>query len=146
MRRRIRRRKKEIPYLNLISLMDMFTILVIFLLFQVSNEPEVLSVAKNVILPVSTASQMPRRAVTITVTAKEIWVGDASVAQSGTVLEEEDPVIDSLRNRLFDEGTKRVTILGDRKIPFALLKKVMVTCTEAGVDQISLAVISTELS
>jgi biopolymer transport protein ExbD len=144
MRNRIRRRKKEIPYLNLISLMDMFTILVIFLLFQVSNEGEVLSVAKDVILPVSTASQSPRRAITVTVTAKEILVEGTSIAQSQIVSEEEDPVIAPLRERLLGAGAKKVTILGDRKVPFALLKKVMVTCTDAGIDQISLAVLSKE--
>lgn len=146
MRRRIRRRKGESPYLNLISLMDMFTILVIFLLFQVSNEGEVLPISKDVVLPTSTASQTPRRAVTITVSGKEVFVDGISVGASKIVTEENASVIAPLLERLQGSGVKEVTILGDRKIPFALLKKVMVTCTEAGVDRISLAVFSRELS
>ncbi len=142
--RRIKRRKVEIPYLNLISLMDMFTILVIFLLFQSSSGEEILSIAKDVILPISTASQPPRRALTVTVTPKEILVDGKRVAETPTVLAQADAVIPSLQMRISAEGGKKATILGDRTIPFALLKKVMVTCTESGIEQISLAVLSRE--
>lgn len=145
MLRRIKRKKAEIPYINLISLMDMFTILVIFLLFQASSGEEVLSVAKDVILPVSTASQPPQRALTVTVTPKEILVDGTRVAETATVLQEKEVVISALQTRISSEGGKRVTILGDRTIPFALLKKVMVTCTESGIEQISLAVLNREM-
>ncbi|TAK04446.1 MAG: biopolymer transporter ExbD [Candidatus Manganitrophaceae bacterium] len=142
--RRMKRRKVEIPYLNLISLMDMFTILVIFLLFQASSGEEMISIAKDVILPISTASQPPRRALTVTVTPNEILVDGTRVAETPAVLQEKEVVISSLRTRISAAGGKKVTILGDRTIPFALLKKVMVTCTESGIEQISLAVLSRE--
>lgn len=141
---RIRRREKKSSDLNLISLMDMFTILVIFLLFQASNDGESLSVAQDIVLPVSTASQAPLPALTVTVTEKEIRVEALRVADSPAVLEDPAPTISALKDRLFNAGIKKVTLLGDRKIPFALLKKVMFTCTEAGVGQISLAVLSRE--
>jgi biopolymer transport protein ExbD len=145
MLRRIKRKKAEIPYINLISLMDMFTILVIFLLFQASSGEEVLSVAKDVILPVSTASQPPQRALTVTVTPKEILVDGTRVAETAPVLQEKEVVIFALQTRISSAGGKKVTILGDRTIPFALLKKVMVTCTESGIEQISLAVLNREM-
>jgi biopolymer transport protein ExbD len=144
MLRRIRRKRSENPYLNLISLMDMFTILVIFLLFQASNEGEVLPIANDVILPLSTASEAPRRTLTITITPREILLGGTPVVDVPAVLEGSAPVLAPLKERLVSDGGKRVTILGDRKIPFTLLKKVMVTCTESGIDQISLAVLSKE--
>ena len=146
MLRRIRRKKGEVPYLNLISLMDMFTILVIFLLFQASNEGEALPISKNVILPLSTASQPPDRALTITVTSEEISLDGAFIVGSRAVLEKEAPLIEPLHERLLSIGGRRATILGDRKIPFALLKKVMRTVAEAGIDQLSLAVLSKESS
>jgi biopolymer transport protein ExbD len=142
--RRIRRKKSENPYLNLISLMDMFTILVIFLLFQASNDGEVLPIARGVILPQSTASEAPRRALTITITPTEILLSDARIADVQTVLNEPEPWVPALKERLSAQTEKRVTILGDRNIPFTLLKKVMVTCTESGIDRISLAVLSKE--
>ncbi|MCG3114629.1 MAG: biopolymer transporter ExbD [Candidatus Manganitrophus sp.] len=143
--RRMKRKKSMVPYINLISLMDIFTILVIFLLFQASNGEEVLSVAKDVILPASTASQPPERALTVTVTPKEILVDGTPVAETAAVLQEKEVVIASLQTRISAEGGKKVTILGDRTIPFALLKKVMVTCTDSGIEQISLAVLSREM-
>ena len=140
----IRRRGKKTPDLNLISLMDLFTILVIFLLFQASNDGESLSVAQDVILPTSTSSQPPVQALTVTVTEKEIRVEESVVAESRSVLDHSDTIISALKERLLTEKAARVTILGDRQIPFALLKKVMLTCTEAGINQISLAVLSRE--
>ncbi len=141
---RVRRRKMTPPYLNLISLMDMFTILVLFLLFQTSEGGEVISVAKDVILPLSTASQLPERALTVTITPKEILVDGIPVADSPSVLETADPTIPSVQARITAQGGTKVTILGDRTIPFTLLKKVMVTVTESGIERISLAVLSRE--
>jgi biopolymer transport protein ExbD len=140
----MRRKEKKIPYLNLISLMDMFTILVIFLLFQASGDGEVLSIDQDVILPISSASQLPRPALTITVTSEQVSVNGETVADSRAVLKEADPVIAALKERLTGKKPDKVTILGDRSIPFALLKKVMVTSTESGIEQISLAVLSRE--
>jgi biopolymer transport protein ExbD len=142
--RRIKRRAKRPPDLNLISLMDLFTILVIFLLFQASNDGESLSIAQDLILPTSTASQPPIPALTVTVTEREIRVEEFVVAESRSILESPDLIISGLKERLLSKKAARVTLLGDRQIPFALLKKVMVTCTEAGVNQISLAVLSRE--
>ncbi|HZR46112.1 MAG TPA: biopolymer transporter ExbD [Candidatus Manganitrophaceae bacterium] len=146
--RRMRRKEKKIPYLNLISLMDMFTILVIFLLFQASGDGEVLSIDKEVVLPISSASQLPRPALTITVTAEQVSVDGEKVADSRALLKgadkEVDPVIAPLKERLIGKKPDRVTILGDRSIPFALLKKVMVTATDSGIEQISLAVLNRE--
>ena len=142
--RRMKRKKVEVPYINLISLMDMFTILVIFLLFQASSNDEVLSIAKGVILPISTASQPPKRSLTVTVTSNEILVDGIKVAETPAVLQEKEVVIPALKSRISAEGGKKVTILGDRTISFALLKKVMVTCTESGIEQISLAVLNRE--
>ena len=144
MTRRIKRRARKTPDLNLISLMDLFTILVIFLIFQASNDGESLSVAQDLILPTSTATQPPVPALTVTVTEKEIRVEESVVAESRAVLESPETVISALKERLLSKGAGRVTVLGDRQIPFALLKKVMVTCTEAGINQISLAVLSRE--
>jgi biopolymer transport protein ExbD len=142
--RRIKRRAKRPPDLNLISLMDLFTILVIFLLFQASNDGESLSIAQDLILPTSTSSQPPVPALTVTVTEREIRVEEFVVAESRSILESPDLIISGLKERLLSKKAARVTLLGDRQIPFALLKKVMVTCTEAGVNQISLAVLSRE--
>ena len=40
-----------------------------------------------------------------------------------------------------DIAGREVTIMGDKEIPYKVLKKVMATCTEADYGQISLAVL-----
>lgn len=142
--RRMKRRERRSSELNLISLMDMFTILVIFLLFQATEDGSERSIAKDVILPVSTSSQEPRPALTVTVTTKEISVEERVVADSLKALDDPAPIIAALKEEIAGRRIEKVNLLGDRSISFDLLKKVMLTCTESGVRDISLAVLSRE--
>jgi len=147
------KRHKGIPGFNLVSLMDIFTILVFFLLVN-SGEGEVLPSTKSVELPESVAEQKPRENVVVMVTDRDILVQGSRVAsienlksQTGLKIA---PLIRALeaqihRRVLVDpEGKKvvpEVTIMGGRDIPYQLLKKVMASCTEAGYGRISLAVL-----
>ena len=67
------KRSKGTPGFNLVSLMDIFTILVFFLLVN-SGEGEVLPSAKDVALPESISEQKPRQNIVVMVTDKEILV------------------------------------------------------------------------
>ena len=44
------------------------------------------------------------------------------------------------RAEMADVASREVTIMGDRELPYSLLKRVMATCTSADYGQISLAV------
>lgn len=144
------RHKKGVK-LNLVSLMDIFTILVFFLLVN-SSDVEVLPNAKDVQLPESIAEIKARESVVILVTDTEILVQGRVVSQIDDVLANEDLVIPELRAELVaqadrsllttdaDEG-REVTIMGDREIPYHLLKRVMATCTDADYSRLSLAVL-----
>jgi len=145
-----RRRQEKIrrwPSLNLVALMDVFTILVFFYLVH-ATDVQIPASSHLVRLPDSTADQQPRNTLVVMITRDDIRVqgdpvtvlgkvqgsADSEIAELKTVLEHYVPVED---NRKGGE----VTILGDKSIPFAVLKKVMVTCTRAGYDHISLAVL-----
>lgn len=147
------KRNKGTPAFNLVSLMDIFTILVFFLLVN-TGEGEVLPSTKNVQLPESVAEQKPRQNVVVMVTERDILVQGTRVASldelksAGTLRIE--PLIAALeqqnqRRVLLDpQGSKvgpEVTIMGSKDIPYQLLKKVMASCTEAGYGKISLAVL-----
>ena len=147
------KRHKGAPGFNLVSLMDIFTILVFFLLVN-TGEGEVLPSTRNVQLPESIAEQKPRQNVVVMVTERDILVQGTRVASleelkgAGTLRIE--PLIAALeqqnqRRVLLDpQGGKvgpEVTIMGSRDIPYQLLKKVMASCTEAGYGKISLAVL-----
>lgn len=146
-------RHKKGGSLNLVSLMDIFTILVFFLLVN-SSEVEVLPNAKDVQLPESIAETKARESVVILVTDEEILVQGKVVGRVADVLASDELVIPSLRNELVaqaersvlptedgEEAAREVTIMGDREIPYHLLKRVMATCTDADYGRLSLAVL-----
>jgi biopolymer transport protein TolR len=151
MERRNDRGKKTVA-LNLVSLMDIFTILVFFLLVN-SGQVETLPNAKDIKLPESIAEQKSRETVIITVTDDDILVQGKPVAKVADVMAQQGMVIDSLETALRSQSdrvlrqdsmqeieNREVTIMGDKELPYKLLKRVMATCTSADYGQISLAV------
>jgi biopolymer transport protein ExbD len=144
-------RHKKSSSLNLVSLMDIFTILVFFLLVN-SSEVEVLPNARDVQLPESTAETRARESVVVLVTDTEILVQGRVIGRIDDILASEELVIPALKDELVaqaersvlgadDPSVREVTIMGDREIPYHLLKRVMATCTEANYGQLSLAVL-----
>ncbi len=139
--------------LNLVSLMDIFTILVFFLLVN-SSEVETLPNTKDLQLPESMAERKPEVSVTILIGDVDILVQGSPVAKVADVLALEGNDIAPLREALKSQNDRvlrraaqddiagrEVTILGDKEIPYRVLKKVMATCTAADYGQISLAVL-----
>ncbi len=156
---RVRRHKNKFAMntgLNLVSLMDIFTIILLFLLFHVSGEEEAITVPDIVRLPVSVASVKPEPATTVYITGDSILLGDKKIANTQDVIKSDEPGIEGLEKELIiqmsqdemetkKDGTRRkIIIMGDKMIPFTLLKKVMHTCTWAGYQTMSLAVIQKE--
>ncbi len=145
-------KRKAMGGLNLISLMDIFTILVFFLLVN-SQEVETLPNAKDIQLPESYAEEKARENVVVMITNEHILVQGRAVATMEEVAQQDGVVIAGLENALRLQTEKRllkddnasvadreVTIMGDRELPYNLLKKVMASCTAADYGRISLAV------
>jgi len=151
--RRHHERRKRGAALNLVSLMDIFTILVFFLLVS-SGEVESLPNPRDVRLPESTADTPSRETVVVLVTANEVLVQGERVARVADVLAGDEIVIPALKAALEaqtarviradvaeDAASREVTIMGDKALPYRLLKKIMATCTEADYGRVSLAVL-----
>ena len=151
--KRMSRSKKRVAGLSLVSLMDVFTILVFFLLTN-SSSNEVLSNPKEIALPDSVVESKPRETIVIFVSSEVILLQGEPVMATSEALSSKKEIILSLREELLKQknkliGTskkstidsKEVTLLADKKIPFKLLKRIMSTCTSAGYGKISLAVI-----
>ncbi len=147
------KRYKDNKGLNLVSLMDIFTILVFFLLVN-SSEVEVLPNAKDMQLPESIAEQKAKETVVILVSEREILVQgqpvitiEEAMAQRGNVLEPLKTALQAQNDRVLrkaanaDIAQREVTIMGDRDISYSLLKRVMRTCSDADYGRISLAVL-----
>ncbi len=139
--------------LNLVSLMDIFTILVFFLLVN-SSDVEVLPNAKDIQLPESIAEEKAKESVVILIGDDDIIVQGVPVAKVADVMKMKGNDIPALRQALLSQNDRvlrkeaqddiigrEVTIMGDKDIPYRLLKKVMATCTESEYGQISLAVL-----
>jgi biopolymer transport protein ExbD len=146
------RHKKNVG-LNLVSLMDIFTILVFFLLVN-SSDVETLPNTKDLELPESIAEEKAKETVVILIGKEDILVQGTPVASIGDVMAIKGNDIPSLREALLSQNDRvlrreatddiagrEVTIMGDKDIPYRLLKKVMATCTRADYGQISLAVL-----
>jgi len=138
--------------LSLVSLMDIFTILVFFLLFNSSGVHQLPS-SKTIKLPESIAEELPRENLVIMVSATDIIVQGTKVAHVPDLLNSSDRIIINLKQHLQKQTSQiwdqqqlnsaegvEVTILADKQVPYRLLKKVMQTLSETPYKKISLAV------
>jgi biopolymer transport protein ExbD len=133
--------------LNMVSLMDIFTILVFFLLVNATST-EVLPSPKNITLPEAAAEKLPALNLVIAVDERVIRLQGKPIVTVKDALKGDKnsirPLFDALRlasttvKGVADK--KGVTIMGDQEIPYGLLKKIMLTCAGAEYTNISFAV------
>ena len=150
-RHRARAGLKASASVNLISMMDILTVLLLFLLKSYSAGGEVMVPQPGVRLPESTAETMPRSTLIVSIDGDAIKLGSERVASVAEVAASPEAGIPSLAERLpaaapaadASEGAQggAVTIQGDRDIEYSLLRKVMFTLSQRGYDNVSLAVL-----
>ena len=151
--KRMSRNRVKITKMNLTSLMDVFTILVFFLLVN-SGSVEVVEAPKDVKLPESAVESKPRETVVISISTEEVLVQGKLVAFVDDILSDKESATDPINARLAElkesvigintktvAGSQEVTILADRSVPFTVIKTIMSTCTAEGYENVSLAVI-----
>ncbi|MFL0802511.1 MAG: biopolymer transporter ExbD [Agarilytica sp.] len=134
--------------LNLVSLMDIFTILVFFLLVNSSNTQQLPS-NKALTLPTSSAKKAPQETLVIMVTKRDILVQGQKVASISTLIDNGEDDIPSLKKELeFLSGgiepvegatAKRITIMGDENIPYEVVRKILKSCQQAKYTNIAFA-------
>lgn len=133
--------------LNMISLMDIFTILVFFLLVNATST-EVLPSPQNIVLPDSTAEKLPVENLVIAVNKDNIRLQGRIITSVKAAMSNKSKTIQPLFNALKKTSItakdivdkKGVTIMGDKNIPYVLLKKIMLTCAGAKYTNLSFAV------
>jgi biopolymer transport protein ExbD len=140
-------RKGEGLGLNLIPMMDVLTVLVLFLLFHSFNGemPE-----QRIELPDSVVETRPRETLAIVVNPEAVMIHGAPVVRTSELYEDRIGMVVQIKERLEElerevgitaPESKEITLLADKTIPFKVLKKIMSTCTASGYGRISLAVI-----
>jgi biopolymer transport protein TolR len=153
---RHRKRSHGGSHMALVPFIDMMTILVVFLLVHASDV-DVLPNTKNISIPLSVSDRKPHETVVVMITRDELLVDGRSVARVSDVAAIDGILIPALKTALKEQADKtlmltskqsvadrEVTIMGDKNIPYTVLKKVMATCTDADYGKVSLAVLERE--
>ena len=146
-----RARNQNMVDMNLVSLIDVFTILIFFLLSSAGGV-ETLPSPKAVKLPESVAQAQPKDTVVVVVSATEIIVDGRKVANVADVIDAPEDTIAGLKAELEVHAARQVirkeneaksrtlTIMADKDIPYRLLRKVMATSAQASYADVSFAV------
>ena len=152
LKRMARAKAKAGSGLNLTSLMDVFTILVLYLLVN-QSATEVIEPPKDIKLPDSVVESKPRQTVIMMVSEEYISIQGEPVAVTKDVLDGKPGSLQPLHDALarIKENviglntealakTNEMTIMAHRSVPFRVLKLLMSTSTSVGYTKISLAV------
>ncbi len=143
-------------HMVLVPFIDMMTILVVFLLLHTADV-DMLPNTRDIAIPQSISDVKPRETLVVMVTRDSVYVGAERVSSLAEVADAPGAVVEPLRAALLGqrerlrrdagadgEPSHEVTIMGDRTVPYSVLRKVMATCTGAAFNKVSLAVLERE--
>jgi biopolymer transport protein ExbD len=141
--RQLKKHEKRIAQasLSLTSMVDMFAILVIFLLTNTSTVAQWVEVGHGIELPKSKTSDPPPRAAVIELSRQGIY-GDKKLLGSANQVLHGGETLSALRNWLGQQSKKdgHVNIVADEKLDFGIIKRVISVSQEAGFKNVNLAV------
>jgi biopolymer transport protein ExbD len=140
----------------LVPFIDMMTILVVFLLAHTADV-DILPNTKNISIPQSVSDRKPNAAVVVMVTKDSVFVDGKLVGSVADVVANPGPVFEPLKAALMaqsdlalstaqrtDIAKREVTIMGDKATPYSVLKRIMLTCSDAEYGKVSFAVVERE--
>lgn len=152
MKRMTRAQRNKAGGLNLTSLMDVFTILVLYLLVN-QSAVEVVEPPKEIKLPDSVVEAKPRTTVMMMVSEEVVMIQGEPVVTIAELLENKGENVEAIKDALLKlrenviglntetiAKSNEVTIMAHRTVPYKILKTLMSSCTSAGYTKISLAV------
>jgi biopolymer transport protein TolR len=155
-RDRHRKRHHGASHFALIPFIDMMTILVVFLLAHTADV-DILPNTKSIAIPQSLSERKPSAAVVVMITKDSIFVDGKVVGTVSAITADPAPVYEPLKSALIaqnstllngaqqtDIAKREVTIMGDKNIPYSVLKKIMITCSQADYGKVAFAVVERE--
>lgn len=139
-------RNRSLVDLNLVSLIDVFTILIFFLLSS-ATEVQTMPSAGAVKRPAARSEQAPRPTLELVVGPTQILLQGRPVAGVAEALAGPEliaPLQAALAQAVAAAGSaappQAVTLLGDKDIPYHLLRRILRTCAAAQLGEVSFAV------
>jgi biopolymer transport protein TolR len=155
-RERRRKRHHGASHFALVPFIDMMTILVVFLLAHTA-EVDILPNTKNISIPQSLSDRKPSAAVVVMVTKDSVFVDGKLIGPVAALVADTEPVYAPLKAALMaqnstllngaqqaDIAKREVTIMGDKNTPYSVMKKIMITCSQAEYGKVSFAVVERE--
>ncbi len=152
--------------IQITSMVDMFVILLVFLLKSYSTSPVNVTPSDDLKLPVSTSAKHPVEALKLVVSANGIFVEDKRIVEmengvlaTSAVDEKDTQFIRALYTELDEQAKKtrtiasqnseiefdgKVVMQAERSLPYDLLRKVMYTSMMAGYSDVKIAVMLKE--
>src|SRR5881394_1318339 len=154
-------RAKKLGYASLMltSLVDMMTIIVIFLLMNFSANGEVLYMNKDIRLPDAYHGAQLERAPVVSVSAEAVTFDGRMLLNTGDLDKGDALNVPELEEALRDEKRRYeavhlndpdhpfrglVNVQADRRIPFKVIKRIMFACNQSGFANINFAALSRE--
>ncbi|MCP4810669.1 MAG: hypothetical protein GY913_18360 [Proteobacteria bacterium] len=144
MRRSILKKKTPPPSMSaaaLAPMVDMLTILLVFLLKSWSTDPPVRADDTTFALPTSTSETPVQTATTIDVTDDGIYLDDIRVAGTRFYVEQDDTLVREVHGVL-SVAPSPVQIRMDEEAPYILLRKLLFTVQQAGVEDVTVVAVS----
>ena len=134
----------------LTSMVDMFSLLVIFLLQSFSNSPEVMALTKGINLPVAVSASAPIDAPLLTLTTDHVLIDQKPVGTAKEVLEEPAKLLKPLQElqkqwkaaHSQTEFKGDIHLQADRGIPSTLVSRIINIVNAQGYTSVHLAVVS----
>ena len=156
MARKSRKYSEDVPF-SLTSMMDMMTIILVFMIKNMDAEGQLLTQAENLILPISTSKIQPKTvSLTVVVDANYVIADNEQVVPTPDVLAQEDLLVTRLDEILKDrraieqehalkmglpaDEAGNIIVQLDKNIPYDVMYKVMATCGFSGYTNIAFAV------
>ena len=140
--------------LALIPMIDMMTILVVYLLVHTADM-EILPNSKNITIPQSNSEQKPRETTVVMVTRDMLYVNGEPVLKVADLGAAPDPVVEPLRAALSQQAAavlpgaevnREVTVMAEKSLPYSVLRKIIATSSDAEYTKVSLAVVEREMN
>lgn len=145
--RRISRHQtlRKAPALNLVSLMDIFTILVFFLLVNTSSEQE-LPTSKALTLPTSVSQTPPEETLKVVITAEDILVQGRRVMGVNELTQTGEEVMQPFKEELAyrqslsaSADNNTLTVIADKSVAYDIIKRVIHSSRELAFTRIAFA-------
>ena len=138
--------------LALVPMIDILTILVVYLLVHTADT-EILPSTGSIAVPQSISELKPRETTVVTVSRELLYVNGEAVASVAEFGGSSGPVVEALRAALGRQaanllpGTapaREVTVMAEKTLPYAVLRKIVASCSAAEYTKVSLVVVERE--